>query len=90
MLPVTHGNDETTRHVLLYSYLLLAVTLAYGAIARAGLVYLIGVGVLDGGWLVLAHRLRRSRQVRDAMRLFHYSTGYLALAFAVAALDALL
>ncbi len=90
MLTVTHGNEETTRHILLYSYLLLAVTLLYFPLGRAGWLYLAGVVVLDGVWLVLAHRLRRERTVRRAMQLFHYSTVYLALVFAAAALDALL
>ncbi|MDP9021212.1 MAG: heme o synthase [Actinomycetota bacterium] len=89
MLPVTHGNRETSRHVLLYSYLLLAVTLAYYPIAQAGLVYLGGIAALDAGWLVLAHRLRRDPSIPNAMRLFHYSTAYLALVFTVAAVDAL-
>ena len=90
MLTVTHGNEEATRHILLYSYLLLAVTLLYFAVGRAGWVYLSSVAVLDVVWLVLAHRLRRERTVRRAMQLFHYSTAYLALVFAAAALDALL
>jgi heme o synthase len=89
MLTVTHGNDEATRHILLYSYQLVAVTLLYFPLAQAGLVYLAGVGVLNVGWLVLAHRLRRERSVPSAMHLFHYSTVYLALVFAVAAFDAL-
>ncbi len=90
MLTVTHGNDEATRHILLYSYLLLAVTLLYFPVGRAGWLYLSSILVLDGVWLVFAHRLRRERTVHRAMQLFHYSTIYLALVFAAAALDALL
>jgi heme o synthase len=90
MLPVTHGNDETTRHVLLYSYLLLSIVLLYVAGAPAGWLFtVVGVG-LTAGWLVLAHRLRRERTVPSAMRLFHYSTIYLALVFVAAAVDAVL
>jgi heme o synthase len=90
MLSVTHGNDETTRHILLYSYLLLSVVLL--TIAGAGLGWLfaaVSLG-LTVGWLVLAHRLRRTRTVADAMKLFHYSTVYLALVFVAAAVDAAL
>ena len=90
MLTVTHGNEETTRHILLYSYLLLAVTLAYFPIAAAGWVYLGAAAVLNGVWLVLAHRLRRDPGVERAMRLFSYSIVYLALLFTAAAVDALL
>ena len=88
MLPVTHGNDEATRHILLYSYLLLLLVLLYIAGAFAGWMFT-GVSlVLTGGWLLLAHHLRRERTVEAAMRLFHYSTVYLALLFIAAAVDA--
>jgi heme o synthase len=88
MLPVTHGNDEATRQILLYSYLLLSLVLLYIAGAPAGWLFsIVGVG-LTLGWLVLAHALRRERTVAAAMRLFHYSTIYLALLFIAAAVDA--
>jgi heme o synthase len=90
MLPVTHGNDEATRQILLYSYLLLSIVLLYVAGAGAGWLFtIVGVG-LTVGWLVFAHRLRRDRTVASAMRLFHYSTIYLALLFVAAAVDAVL
>jgi heme o synthase len=90
MLPVTHGNDETTRHILLHSYLLLSVVLL--AIVGTGLGWLFAFAALGltVGWLVFAHRLRRERTVAAAMRLFHYSTIYLALFFVAAAVDAIL
>jgi heme o synthase len=90
MLSVTHGNDETTRHILLYSYLLLSVVLF--TIAGSGLGWLFAAVslALTAGWLVFAHRLRRTRTVADAMKLFHYSTVYLALVFVAAAVDAAL
>lgn len=90
MLPVTHGNDETTRHILLYSYLLLSIVLL--AVVGAGLGWMFAAVVigLTIGWLVLAHRLRRTRTVADAMKLFHYSTIYVALTFIAAAVDAVL
>jgi heme o synthase len=90
MLPVTYGNDEATRHVLYYSYLLLSIVLLYVSAGGAGWLFT-GVGLgLTGVWLVLAHRLRRSRSVVDAMLLFRYSTVYLATVFVAAAVDAVL
>ena len=88
MLPVTHGNDETTRHILLYSYLLLSVVLLYIAGAPAGWLFTVVGVAMTAGWLIMAHRLRRERTVPAAMRLFHYSTVYLALLFVAAAVDA--
>jgi heme o synthase len=88
MLPVTHGLAESTRQILLYSYLLLSIVLLYIAGGGAGWLFTVPALGLTAGWLVLAHRLRRSRTIADAMRLFHYSTVYLALIFIVAAVDA--
>jgi heme o synthase len=90
MLPVTHGNDETTRHILLHSYLLLSVVLL--AIVGTGLGWLFAAAALalTVGWLWFAHQLRRERTVGAAMRLFHYSTIYLASFFVAAAVDAIL
>jgi len=89
MLTVTHGNEEATRHILLYSYLLFAVSLIYFPVAHAGVVYLVSALVLDAVWLVFAHRLRTQRTVKAAMALFHWSTSYLALLFGAAAIDVL-
>jgi protoheme IX farnesyltransferase len=89
MLPVTHGRNEATRQILLYSYLLFAVILLYIAGAQAGAIFTVSALALTAPWLWLAHRLRRGRSVREAMRLFHYSTSYLALIFIAAAVDAL-
>lgn len=87
MLTVTHGNAEATRHILLYSYLLLAMVLGYLALA-GGAVFAVGGLALTGGFLLLAHRLRRAQTVAAGMALFKYSTIYLAALFATAAADA--
>ncbi|MBW3659131.1 MAG: heme o synthase [Actinobacteria bacterium] len=90
MLPVTRGVDEATRQILLSSYLLLAVVLLYIAGARTGWIFTPVALTLTAGWLWLAHRLRAERTVKQAMRLFHFSTSYLALVFIAAAVDAVL
>ena len=89
MLPVTRGPAEAGRQILLHSYLLLSVVLLYIAGAQAGWIFSATSLVLTAVWLVLAHRLHREGTVRNAMRLFHYSTGYLAAIFLAAAVDAL-
>ncbi len=88
MLPVTLGAAEATRHILLYSYLLLSIVLMYATVTGFGPVFAVPALGLTLGFIVLAHRLRRSQDVADAMRLFHYSNTYLALVFLAAALDA--
>ena len=88
MLPVIHGNDETTRQILLYSYLLFSVVLLYVAGGGVGWLFTVVGPALTVPWLVFAHRLRRSRTIAAAMKLFHYSTIYLATIFIAAAVDA--
>ncbi|MEX0831652.1 MAG: heme o synthase [Nitriliruptoraceae bacterium] len=90
MLPVTHGNDEATRQILLYSWLLFSVILLYVAGGGVGWLFTIGAIGLTLGWLVLAHRLRRIRVVASAMRLFDYSPGYLAAVYVLGALHAVI
>jgi heme o synthase len=90
MLPVTHGNDEATRQILLSSYLLFSIVLFSTVGLQAGWLYTVVSLGLTLGWLRFAHRLRRTRTIADAMRLFHYSTVYLAVLFIVAAVDAVL
>ncbi len=48
MLPVTHGEKYTRLHVLLYTLILIAVTLMPYATQMSGLIYLAGAVVLDG------------------------------------------
>jgi len=88
MMPVSWGNDETTRQILFNSWLLAALVLAYVGGAPAGPWFAVPALGLSVGWLVLAHRLRAARTVAAAMRLFHYSTIFLALVFIAAAVDA--
>ena len=87
MLPVVRGERETARQIVLYSVVLLGVTLLPWAAGGAGPVYVACALALGGAFLVLAERLRRDVTPRRAAVLFHYSLLYLALLFAALALD---
>jgi protoheme IX farnesyltransferase len=87
MLPVVRGDRETARQIVLYSALLVGVTLVPVAVGSAGLLYLACALALGGAFLWLAERLRRDLAPRRAALLFHYSLLYLALLFAAFALD---
>ena len=89
MLPVVRGDRETTRQILLYSLLLLGVTLVPFLWGTLGLLYLAAALALGGAFLWLAWLLRRATTPRRAALLFHYSLLYLALLFVAAALDVL-
>jgi protoheme IX farnesyltransferase len=84
MLPVVGGRAETTRQILIYSILLIPVSLLPWALGFAGAIYG-AVAVIGGAMFVaLALRLARSRGAdrRPAYRLFGFSILYLSVLFA--------
>jgi heme o synthase len=87
MLPVVKGDRETRTQIGLYTVVMVAVTMLPVFTGSLGWVYLGGAVVLDGIFLAYALRTYRDSSARSAGRLFHYSLLYLALLFAVAALD---
>jgi heme o synthase len=89
MLPVVDGEKETRRQILLYGWLLLAITTLPLAGGLFGTVYLGGAAVLNSAFLWLCFRLYRRADRRSALLLFHYSLLYLALLFVVMAVDKL-
>jgi protoheme IX farnesyltransferase len=89
MLPVVRGARETTRQIVLYSLVLVAVTVAPFLWGTLGLLYLGAALALGAAFLLLAVRLRREATPRQASLLFHFSLLYLALLFAAMAVDPL-
>jgi protoheme IX farnesyltransferase len=90
MMPVVYGRRETTRHILLYSLLMLAASLAFFGVARMGVVYLAAALVLNGAFIAWAVKLWRQPTSRRAWGLFRFSIYYLALLFGAMALDRLI
>jgi protoheme IX farnesyltransferase len=90
MLPVVRGVRETTRQIVLYSLVLVGITVVPFAWGTLGLVYLGAALTLGAAFLLLAVRLRRETTPRQASVLFHFSLLYLALLFAAMAVDPLL
>jgi protoheme IX farnesyltransferase len=90
MLPVVKGDRETVRQIVIYTVVLLAVTIAPFAAGSFGLVYLVAALALGGILLAGALALARAATKRNAALLFHYSLLYLALLFVAAALDPVL
>jgi heme o synthase len=89
MLPVVRGERETTRQILLYTAVLVGVTLLPLAWAMFGLVYATAAVVLGGVFVALAWWLRADPAPRRAALVFHYSLAYLALLFIAMAVDPL-
>jgi protoheme IX farnesyltransferase len=87
MLPVTHGRKFTQLHILLYTILLVAVTIMPFATHMSGWLYFIGAMILDAGFLYYAVRLYRSYSDDLARKTFRYSINYLSLLFALLLID---
>jgi len=87
MLPVVKGDRETRTQIALYTVVMVAVTMLPVFTHALGWVYLAGAAILDGIFMAYALRTYRDSSAQSAGRLFHYSLLYLALLFAVAALD---
>jgi heme o synthase len=90
MMPVVYGREETAKHILLYTFLLLAMTLVLFSVAQLGAVYLVSSVILNAVFIWYAVRLYRRPQPRIAWGLFKYSIYYLAVLFIAMAADALI
>jgi protoheme IX farnesyltransferase len=89
MMPVVYGREETAKHILLYTFLLLAMSLLLFSVGHMGLIYLSSAISLGAIFIWYAVRLYRKPQPRIAWGLFKYSIYYLALLFIAMAVDAI-
>ena len=87
MLPVVAGVEATTRKMLLYTGLMVAISLLLVPVAGMRWIYL-GAAIALGAWF-LWDTWRVYRRPEDAMRLFTTSTVYLAALFGAVMLDVL-
>lgn len=87
MLPVARGEPETRRQIVLYSFLMVAITLLPFSVQALGLMYLVSALVLGVGFLYLALKLLRDQSKSTARTLYRYSTIYLALLFLAMVID---
>lgn len=81
MLPVQYGVPYTKLSILLYTILLIVVSLLPFAVGMSGWIYFIAAIVLGLRFLYWAIVLLRSNQAITAMYTFRYSITYLMLLF---------
>jgi protoheme IX farnesyltransferase len=93
MLPVVASPRRVGVEIVIYAWLTAAASLALVAMGLSWLWYGVPAAIAGAVFVLEAHRLdgriRRGEAVRP-MRLFHWSTTYLTLVFAVIAVAALL
>ncbi|KQV94476.1 heme o synthase [Rhizobacter sp. Root1221] len=87
MLPVTHGNEFTRLHVLLYTLVLFASTLLPFIFGMSGYVYLAAAVVLGGGFIWHAWKLWRVYSDAFARKTFRFSLWHLSLLFGALLVD---
>ena len=88
MLPITHGEEFTRLHILLYTLLLTVVTTLPYVSGMSGPVYLFGTALLNGCFICHAAALKITGSRLWAKNTFAYSITYILLLFALLLFDA--
>jgi len=88
MLPVTHGEAYTRLNILLYTILLVLVTILPYLIGMSGLIYLVVTLVLDALFLYYAIQMYRVPEDMELpMKTFRFSISYLGFLFCALLVD---
>ena len=87
MLPVTHGIKYTRQQILLYTILLVLVTIVPYLIQMSGLIYLVGSMLLGFWFLFHAVKIQRPEDEKQPIRMFVVSIQYLMGIFAALLVD---
>lgn len=87
MLPVTHGEYITKLHIVLYTVILILVSILPWLIGMSGPLYLLAALGLGLGFLVWSLLLLYRPQPTTAMATFRYSVVYLMVLFPVLVVD---
>lgn len=88
MLPVTHGEEYTRLHILLYTILLIIITILPYLTGMSGLIYLATALVLGAIFLLHAIRMRFvPGDLELPMKTFRFSITYLGVLFAALLID---
>jgi protoheme IX farnesyltransferase len=87
MMPVVKGIEYTKIQIVLYSILLMVVSLLLFATGYFGYIYLIGAAILGGIFIQKSWKLKQSAGADNSMSLFLYSIVYLTLIFLLMIVD---
>lgn len=81
MLPVTHGEKYTRLQIVLYTIILVIVTMMPFSVGMSGLIYIIFATLLNAYFLYYTVMLYRQYSDKLSMKVFRYSIWYLGLIF---------
>ena len=88
MLPNIYGVPETKRQMVLYTLMLIPLTLMPAVVGIQGLLYGVAATLLGARFLQLCWKISREEGVTPTTwRLYRYSLSYLALLFVAMAVD---
>jgi heme o synthase len=87
MLPVTHGEQFTLLHIVLYTVILVVVSMMPYGLGMSGWLYLVSAAVLNIIFMYYVVSLYRHYSDALAKTTFKYSILYLSLIFAALLLD---
>lgn len=87
MMPVARGELETRRQIVLYSLLMVAITMLPFSLRDLGLVYFATALALGSWFVYLAVKLWRDQSKQTARKLYYFSNAYLALLFLAMVID---
>jgi protoheme IX farnesyltransferase len=87
MLPVTHGEAFTRQYILLYTVLMVLITILPYLSGMSGLIYLAAAIGLGGRFLYYAIKLKSDTSVELPMQVFRFSINYLMFLFMALLID---
>jgi len=87
MLPVTHGEQYAKLHILLYTFMLIIVTVLPFVTRMLNVFYLVGALILGLGFLYYSFMLYLGRGKNAGMNTFWYSIVYLMALFVIMLID---
>lgn len=88
MLPVVRGEDETRRQILLYTLVLVGISLLLPALHLAGMIYLFSALLLGSALIYAAWRVWRIPGNKVAYTMYRWSSFYLLFVFIALMVDA--
>lgn len=87
MLPLVKGDDETRKQIVLYSILMLPLTMSLYFIGALGMFYLVSSSILSILFLVGSVIVYQRKQIKTYWQFFAYSIIYLFFLFIFMMLD---